>query len=90
MTKHSGIVRRGNRRGGVFINSEDVDEWRKYAWVAYVSLLRSAREAYVMYKKYGNEVYKRIVLRRMKDVREFRELCRALTGARKVYREERP
>lgn len=90
MTKHSGIVRRGNRRVGVFINSEDASEWSKHAWYVYFFLLRSAREACAMYKKHGNEFYKRIALRRMKDVREFFKLCRALTGARKVYREERP
>lgn len=90
MIKHSGIVRRGNRRGGVFIDAEDVNEWRMYAWIAYFDLLHFAKEACAMYKKYGKEVYKRIALSRMKNVRECLELCRALTGARKVYREERP
>lgn len=85
-----GFVRRGNRRGGVFINYEDVDKWSKYAWVAYFSLLCSAREAYAIYKKSGCEDCRQIALRRMKNVREFRELSRSLASARKVYREEYP
>lgn len=90
MIKRSSIVRRGNRRGGVFIDAEDANKWIKHAWYVYFFLLRSAREACAMYKKHGNEFYKRIALSRMKNVRECLELCRAIAGARKVYREERP
>lgn len=85
-----GFVRRGNRRGGVFIDADDVNEWRKYAWFTYFNLLRFAREACAIYKKYGGETYRQIALRRMKNVRECREFCRALAAPRMVYREERP
>lgn len=89
MTKKC-IVRRGNRRGGVFIASEDAIKWLSHACSLYFSAIKNAKNAMIRYELYGNDFEKRFALCEMKRARECRELCRALAAPRMVYREERP
>lgn len=90
MIKHSSIVRRGNRRGGVFIDAEDAIKWSGYAWLAYYTSVNSAKKACAMYKKCGKSVWRKLALDDLARARECRELCRALAAPRMIYREERP
>ena len=85
-----GFVRRGNRRGGVFIPIEDARRLGRQAWLAYFCAVDAAKKSMAMYKKYGEKVWRDLALKELAQARECRELCRALASARKVYREERP
>lgn len=85
-----GFVRRGNRRGGVFIDADDAIKWSGYAWLAYFCAVDAAKKSMAMYKKYGEKVWRDLALKELAQARECRELCRALAAPRMVYREERP
>lgn len=85
-----GFVRRGNRRGGVFIDADEAIRLGGCVWLAYYGVINSAKKAMALYKKYGDEVYKRLAIDDLEEARECLRLCRALAGPRKVYREEYP
>lgn len=88
MTKN--IVRRGNRRGGVFIAYEDARRYGWIVWLASFCAVDTAKKAMAMYKKYGEKAWRRLALKELAKARECRELCMALSAPRMVYREERP
>jgi hypothetical protein len=85
-----GFVRRGNRRGGVFIDADEAIRLCGRVWFAYYGVINSAKKAMALYKKYGDEVCRRLAIDYLEDARGCRELCYALAGPRKIYREERP
>lgn len=89
MTKIS-VVRRGNRRGGIFIPIEDARRWGRQAWLAYFCAVDAAKKSMAMYRKCGKNVWRKSALHELAQARECRRLCRALAGPRMVYREEMP